>query len=175
MLVEPVPHLFEAIARSYEGFRPGRLRVRPLWAAACPPDSGTSRTFYAFRANATSYNYTSLRTGLRVPFASHVQQLGSFRLKHMAHNAHSSEADLLPAVQSLEVPCTNLETIMCELHWDAGSVDCEWEGAAAPRGAAAPPPSARVRFTNRVFLPHARPVHFAQISTSTPRASTLRL
>ena len=56
-------------------------------------------------------------------FQPSVQQFGSFRLGHLAHNSFSTEAELLPAVLQVAVPCTDLEKIMCESSWAAGSVD----------------------------------------------------
>lgn len=43
VLVEPAPHLFRAMAASYSVVRRS-VSVRPLWAAACPPGSGTVST-----------------------------------------------------------------------------------------------------------------------------------
>ena len=125
VLVEPVPHLFEAMAASYANLTRARrgLAIRPLWAAACPPGSGASRLFYSFRPNASAYNFTNKRTGVREAFKSHVQQVGSFRLGHLAHNSHASEADLAPALLLTLVPCTDLQAIMCEQRWDSGTLD----------------------------------------------------
>ena len=125
VLVEPVPHLFEAMAASYANLTRARrgLSIRPLWAAACPPGSGATRLFYSFRANASAYFFTNTRTGMREAFKPHVQQLGSFRLGHLAHTSHATEADLAPALLLTHVPCTDLQKIMCEQRWAPGSLD----------------------------------------------------
>lgn len=135
VLVEPVPHLFKAMSESYDRLlaerrsRLGaaaadRFRVQPLWAAACPPDSGPTRTFYSFWANASLYTFKSTRDGSEDHFPSSAQQVGSFGGPgYLAHSTSSHIEDVLPVMAETAVPCTSLPAIMCERGWASGTVD----------------------------------------------------
>lgn len=135
VLVEPVPHLFKAMSQSYERLlaerraRFGaasaeRFRVHPLWGAACPPDSGATKTFYSFWANASLYKYISTRDGGENHFPTSAQQVGSFSGPgYLAHNTNARVEDVLLVMATTEVPCTSLRAIMCERGWGAGTVD----------------------------------------------------
>ena len=127
VLVEPVPHLFKAMAASYAELAAAKpqagSRVRALWAAACPPGITEPQVFYAFQANASLYRYFNSRSQETMNFPPSVQQLGSFSLRYLLHSTAASEEELAQVLLKVQVPCTNLQAIMCEEGWAAGSVD----------------------------------------------------
>jgi FkbM family methyltransferase len=117
VMVEPVPHLFRNLSDTYAN----APNVKPMWGAVCPPDSGATATFYAFKQNATSYEYYNTRLGERQLYSDSVFQIGSFIKRFLWHNSGSSEEEIEEVIDVLDVPCLTLPKIMCNMGW--GHVD----------------------------------------------------